>query len=411
MQPGKLTALAIRKAVKPNRYSDGGGLYFRLKPSGGRDWTFRFTMPGGKAREMVLGTAVDMTLAEARERARDARRTMASGCDPIEARLTARAEAVGQGFTFREVAGVYITAHESAWRNAKHRAQWTSTLATYAHPVMGALPLGRVAVGDVLRVLEPVWRVKPETASRLRGRIEAILDYATARGWRTGDNPARWKGHLANLLPKRSKLGPVKHHAALPWAECPDFMAALAAQPGTAALALRLTILTAARTSEVTGATWGELDRVAKVWTVPGDRMKAGRDHRVPLSDAALAILAELHTPDVLPSDPVFAGAKPRVGLSNMAMTAVLRRMKRPDVTVHGFRSTFRDWCAEATAHPREIAEAALAHTLRDKVEAAYLRGDRLDRRAKLMADWAVYLAQPAVAETVQPVRGRTARA
>ena len=406
MMIGKLTALTVRKQLTPGRYSDGGNLYLRVKPSGGRDWTVRFKLPGGKAREMVLGNVADVTLAEARDHARDARRIIAAGQDPIDARATARAEAMGQGCTFREVAALYIVSHEGAWRNAKHRAQWASTLDTYAHPVIGPLPLARVAVGDVLRVLEPVWREKPETASRLRGRIESVLDYATARGWRTGDNPARWKGHLANLLPKRSKLAAVTHHAALPWAECPAFMRALGNQPGIAAMALRFTILTAARTGEVIGATWGEVDLAAKVWTVPGVRMKAGRDHRVPLTPAALAVLAELHTPDVSPADPIFPGSKRGAGLSNMSMTAVLRRMGRADVTVHGFRSTFRDWAAEATAHPREVAEAALAHTLRDKVEAAYQRGDRLERRGTLMGDWATYLARPVTAGAVRAIRG-----
>lgn len=405
MRSGKLTALTIRKLTKPGRYGDGGNLYLDVKPSGTRAWTFRFTMPGGKPREMGLGGEADVPLAEARERAREARRLIQAGRDPIDARDQARKEAAGQGVTFRDVAALYVAAHEDTWRNAKHRAQWTSTLDTYAFPILGGMGVARIAAGDVLLVLEPVWRAKPETASRLRGRIEAVLDYATARGWRTGENPARWKGHLANLLPNRSKVAAVKHHAALPWGECPAFMRALAVQTGTGALALRFTILTAARTSEATGATWGEIDLAAKVWTVPGDRMKAGREHRVPLSAPALAILHELHTPDVTPDAPVFPGRDRRQGLSNMAMTGVLRRMKRADLTVHGFRSSFRDWCAETTGHPREVAEAALAHTLKDKVEAAYRRGDLLDRRAKLMADWAGFLARPAEAGAVLPLR------
>lgn len=406
MRTGKLTILAVKKLTTPGRYSDGGNLYLHVKP-GSRAWTFRFTLPGAKAREMVLGTVADLSLADARDRARDARRLLAEGNDPIEARKAARAKVAGQGFTFREVAALYVASHGDAWRNPKHRAQWTSTLEAYADPVMGGLPVGRVAVAEVMRVLDPVWKAKPETASRLRGRIEAVLDYAAARGWRMGENPARWKGHLVNLLPKRSKLAAVKHHAALPWGECPAFMQALAAQPGMAALALRFTILTAARTSEVTGATWGEVDLAAKVWTVPGARMKAGRDHRVPLSPPALALLRGLRPPDAAPGNAVFPGAKADAGLSNMAMTAVLRRMRRADVTVHGFRSTFRDWCAEATAHPREVAEAALAHTLRDKVEAAYQRGDVLERRAKLMTEWAAFLARAADAGGVVPISGR----
>ena len=391
----------------PGRYGDGGNLYLFVKPTGARVWTFRFTLPGQKPREMSLGNEADVSLSEARDLAQNARKLLNSGRDPIEAREQARREAASQGKTFREVATLYIASHQDAWRNAKHRVQWTSTLDTYAHPTLGDLPMGKIAVADVLGVLEPIWKAKPETASRVRGRIEAVLDYATARGWRTGENPARWKGHLANLLPKRSKIAAVQHHAALAWGECPAFMRALIGQKGTAALALRFTILTAARTSEVTGATWGEVDLTAKVWTVPGERMKAGREHRVPLSPAALAVLRELKAKDMKPADPVFLGGKPGVGLSNMAMTAVLRRMKRSDLTVHGFRSSFRDWCAEATPHPRDVAEAALAHTLRDKVEAAYRRGDMLDRRAKMMTEWAIFLARPADAGAVVSIRGR----
>jgi len=403
----KITTVTMRRMTAPGRYSDGGNLYLFIKPSGARVWTFRFTLPGQKPREMSLGNEADVSLSEARDLAQSARKLLNAGHDPIEAREQARLEAASQGMTFREVTALYIASHQDAWRNAKHRAQWTSTLDTYAHPTLGNLPVGKIAVANVLAVLEPVWKIKPETASRVRGRIEAVLDYATARGWRKGENSARWKGHLANLLPNRSKIAVVQHHAALAWEECPAFMRSLIAQKGTAALALRFTILTAARTSEVTGATWGEMDLVAKVWTVPGERMKAGREHRVPLSSEALAMLREMHMKDAKPTDPVFPGGKPGAGLSNMAMTAVLRRMKRTGLTVHGFRSSFRDWCAEATPHPREVAEAALAHTLRDKVEAAYRRGDMLDRRAKMMEEWATFLERPADAGAVVSIRGR----
>lgn len=407
MRTGKLNTLALRKLTEPGRYSDGGNLYLFVKAGGARVWTFRYTMPGQKAREMSLGNEVDVTLAEAREKARDARRDIDAGRDPIEARNEAKREAAGSGMTFGEVAALYIASHEDAWRNGKHRAQWHSTLKTYAGPEIGKLPVGKVAVSHIMNVLEPMWRAKPETASRLRGRIEAVLDYATARGWRKGENPARWKGHLANLLPNRSKIAAVEHHAALPWDESPPFMRALAVQKGTAALALRFTILTAARTSEVTGATWGEVELKAKVWTVPAARMKAGREHRVPLSPAAMAVLTEIHTSDLEPNAPIFPGAKRDKGLSNMSMTAVLRRMKRGDLTVHGFRSTFRDWAAETNPAPREVAEAALAHTLRDKVEAAYRRGDLLERRARLMVDWADFLARLEDHGAVVPIRGR----
>lgn len=394
MASGRLTVIKVQREVTPGRYSDGGNLYLFVRGDGGRVWTFRYKAATGRQREMALGAVADITLSEAREKARDARRLLDAGTDPIDARASAKREAIGLGNTFREISALYIKAHEDGWKNAKHRQQWANTLETYAHPIMGELAISKIAVGDVLRVLEPVWREKPETASRLRGRVEAVLDYATARGWRTGDNPARWKGHLANLLPKRSKLAAVEHHAALPYGETPAFIQRLATLPGLAATAMRFTILTAARTGEVIGATWQEIDERAKVWTVPAERMKAGREHRVPLSPAALAVLASLRTPDTKPSDFVFPGSGKAGHMSNMSMTAVLRRMKRGDLTVHGFRSTFRDWAAETNPAPREVAEAALAHTLRDRVEAAYRRGDLLERRAKLMADWADFLGR-----------------
>ena len=305
------------------------------------------------------------------------------------------------------MADAYIAAHEASWRNAKHRQQWRNTLDTYADPILGKLPVAQVEVGDVMRVLEPLWREKTETASRLRGRIESVLDYATARGWRSGENPARWRGHLDNLLPARSKVAKVEHHAALPWREIGAFMAALAEEEGVSALALRFAILTAARTGEVIGARWSEIDMQAAVWTVPADRMKAAREHRVPLSDAALDVLREVAKLRTEPEADgfVFPGGKAGKPLSSMALLMLLRRMERGDLTAHGFRSTFRDWCAEATNYPREVAEAALAHTLRDKTEAAYQRGDLMEKRRRLMAEWATFCARPAPAGEVVPLR------
>lgn len=307
------------------------------------------------------------------------------------------------------MAAAYIAAHEASWRNAKHRQQWGNTLADYAFPVLGKLGVGMIGTADVTRVLEPIWRDKPETAARVRGRIEAVLDYAAAREWRTGENPARWRGHLANILPARAKLARVEHHAALPWRDVGAFMATLAEQEGIAALALRFAILTAARTGEVIGARWGEIDASNAIWTVPAARMKAQQEHRVPLSDAALAVLAEMaklrRSDD--PAEFVFPGARAGQPLSNMALAMTLRRMGRDDVTVHGFRSTFRQWCAEATNTPRELAEAALAHTLKDKVEAAYQRGDMMEKRHRLMSDWATFCARPAPAGEVIPLRAR----
>jgi integrase len=309
--------------------------------------------------------------------------------------------------TFAQVADIYIAAHEPSWRNAQHRYQWRKTLSTYAAPILGRLPVAEIEVGDVMRVLEPMWRGKTETAARLRGRIEAVLDYATARGWRSGENPARWRGHLANLLPAPSKIAKVNHHPALLWRDIGAFMGRLAKDDGVSALALQFVILTAARTGEVIGARWSEMDLGLAVWTVPAERMKAGREHRVPLSDQALAVLrvvAKLRT-NPRADGFVFPGGKPGKPLSSMALLMLLRRMARGDLTTHGFRSTFRDWCAEATNYPREVAEAALAHALRDKTEAAYQRGDLMEKRRCLMEEWAVFCTRPAAAAKVVPLR------
>ena len=302
------------------------------------------------------------------------------------------------------MAELYVADHEAAWRNAKHRAQWRSTIATYAFPAFGDQPVAAVDTGDVMKALGPIWRAKPETAGRLRGRIEAVLDYATAREWRRGENPARWRGHLSKLLPARGKIARVQHHAALPWKEAGAFMAALRAEQGVAARALEFVVLTAARTGEALGARWAELDMDGRVWTVPAGRMKAQKEHRVPLSDPAMALLmrmAEFRPADAN-DDYVFPGQRKGKPLSDMALTMLLRRMGRADLTVHGFRSTFRDWCAEATSHPREVAEAALAHTVKDKVEAAYRRSDLFEKRARLMDEWADWCGHPSTAVVVE---------
>jgi integrase len=317
--------------------------------------------------------------------------------------------AAARAITFRAVARFYLDAHEAGWRNGKHRQQWQNTLDTYAMPHMGDLPVADVGTAHVLAALEPLWTRKPETASRVRGRIEAVLDYARTREWRNGENPARWRGHLDNLLPKRSRVAAVEHHAALPWRETGAFMAALAKQPGVAALALRFTILTAARTGEVIGTRWGEIDLQGELWTVPGDRMKGGREHRVPLSEIALEVLREVAPLRQSDDDFVFPGMRKGHPLSNMAMAVLLRRMKRDDLTVHGFRSTFRDWVAEATGYQREVAEAALAHALADRTEAAYQRGDLFTKRRRLMDDWASFCANPSVPTgEVVPMRRAT---
>lgn len=408
----RLNAARVKALTKPGTYGDGGGLYLNVKDAGTRSWLFRYRSPAGKQRWMGLGTARDVSLAEAREAATAARATLRQGVDPIEQRAAHRA-AAGQKAerqTFKAVAEAYIAAHGPAWRNAKHRAQWAATLETYAFPALGQAQVATITTAEVTGILEPIWLTKPETASRLRGRIEAILDYAAARGLRSGDNPARWRGHLANLLPARGKVARVQHHAALPWRQMSGFMADLAHEGGIAAMALRFAILTAARTGEVIGARWSEFDLTEKVWTVPGARMKAGREHRVPLCDAALEVLHELAKAGNAPGAYVFPGQRSGKPLSNMAMTALLRRMKRGDITVHGFRSTFRDWCAEATNTPRELAEAALAHTLKDKTEAAYQRGDLLERRRRLMEDWAAWCSRPLDDRKVVAIRAGLSR-
>jgi integrase len=391
---GKLNAVRVRALVQPGTYGDGGGLYLQVRGPEQRSWLYRYKI-GGRPRLMGLGVLADVTLAEARDKAAVARKLARQGVDPIDTRAAERTAAnASRGLnTFREVAEAYQRGHAASWRNAKHRWQWSNTLERFAFPVMGSVPVAAVTVAEVMRVVEPLWHEKPETASRVRGRIETVLDYATARGWRSGDNPARWRGHLANLLPAPAKVRRVKHHAALPWPEVGGFMVALRAQPGIAALALQFAILTAARTGEVIGATWGEVDMASGVWTVLGERMKAGRDHRVPLSEPTMMLLRELQKLrlDVNPAAFVFSGARVGRGLSNTAMLMLLRRMGRPDLTTHGFRSAFRDWCAETTAYPAEVAEAALAHVVSDKVEAAYRRGDLFEKRRRLMEEWGAF--------------------
>jgi integrase len=401
-----LTAAKVSKAG-PGQYMDGNGLRLFVRGTGARFWIFRYTM-AGKTREMGLGRAGAepgaVPLSAARQKAGELHRLVRSGTDPLAQRDAEQAaakaaaqQAAVRRTTFREAAERFIAGNKAGWRNAKHRAQWGSTLATYAYPHMGDLPVADVATEHVLAALHPIWTTKPETAARVRGRIEAVLDYARAIGLRTGDNPARWRGHLSNTLPARSQVAPVEHHAALPWQEAGTFMAALQGQPGMGARALAFAILTAARSGEVLGARWSEIDMDAALWTVPPTRMKAKREHRVPLTPAALAILvdvARLRLTDA-PDAFVFPSQQPGRGLSNMTMTAVLRRMKLGDLTVHGFRSCFRDWAAELTSYPGDLSEAALAHVVGDKVEAAYRRGDLFDKRRDMMAAWAAFGARP----------------
>jgi integrase len=345
-------------------------------------------------------------LASARQRAQKCREQRLDGVDPLAAKkhaeTAARIEAA-KTMTFKACAEAYIEAHQAAWRNSKHRAQWPATLGTYAFSVFGDLPVQAVDTGLVLRAIEPIWTTKPETASRLRGRIESVIGWASTKGYRpAGENPARWKDHLENLLPAKSKVRRVEHHAALPYGQLPAFMSVLRQQEGVGALALEFAILTAARTGEVIGARWDEIDTGARMWTIPGPRMKAGKEHRVPLTKAAMAIVEAMTS--LRQGDFIFPGGKARRPLSNMALLMTLRRMGRDDLTAHGFRSTFSDWCAERTAYPSEVREMALAHTVSDKVEAAYRRGDLFEKRRMVMADWAAYCAST-VRAVVLPLR------
>jgi integrase len=402
-----LTPLTVKNA-KPGRHADGGGLHLLVKESGARSWVYRF-MLNGKSRDVGLGTAGTggISLAGARD-ARDALRLkVKGGIDPLEERqreaagaLAAAQAAKAAGITFRAVAEGYIGANEGSWRNNKHRQQWKNTLATYVYPVIGDLPVAEVVTCHVLQILEPIWKAKAETANRLRGRVETILDAAKARGYRDGENPARWRGHIAQILPVRSRLTR-GHHKAMPYNEIPAFVGALHQREAVSALALEFTILTAARTGEVIGAKWAEVDLDKAIWTVPASRMKAGKEHRVPLSPRAIEILKSTQG---LRTEWLFPATKGG-SMSGMAMSMLLRRMK-VDVTVHGFRSSFRDWSAECTGYAHEVAEMALAHTIENKVERAYRRGDLFDKRRRLMDDWAAYCAMPATAVgNITPIR------
>jgi integrase len=366
----RLTALRVSKVSAPGRYSDGDGLYLQISKWHTKSWVFRFERQQ-RERWMGLGPISVLTLAEAREKVRECHKLLLDGIDPIEARktkrMTARVE-TARGITFRECAERYVASLEASWKNDKHKAQWRATLETYAYPVIGGLAIADIDTGLVLKVLEPIWGVKPETASRVQQRIRRIIDWAKARGYRAGDNPAAWAGHLDKLLPPRRKVRGVNHHPALPYSEIPSFMAELRAREGISARALEITALTALRTGEVIGAEWSEFDTRAQLWTVPAERMKGAREHRVPLSDRALEILSML--PRENGNGHVFIGARAGSSLSNMAMLELMRGMQ-PGYVPHGLRSTFRDWAAETTSYPNHVVEMALAHVVGDKVEAA----------------------------------------
>jgi integrase len=384
----RLSAKRVENAKKPGLYADGGNLYLRIAPGGSKGWIFRYTL-GGKTRDAGLGSYPTVSLATARDEAEPLRRQIKDSIDPIETRRAARAAVraeTEQAVTFEDCALRYIASHEAGWKNDKHRAQWRSTLKTYVYPVIGHLPVTAVGTPHVMQILEPIWRSKTETASRLRGRIEVILNWAKVRGYRDGENPAQWRGHLDQLLPPKGKVRRLVRHPALPYREMPTFMKLLREQNGIAARALEFLVLTASRTNETLEATWDEIQWDPELWAIPAERMKGTRDHRVPLTPSAIQLVSEMA--DIKLNEFIFPGTKPGRPLSNMALLTLLKRMGYGHVTVHGFRSTFRDWAAECTSHPGEAAELALAHSVPNAVEAAYRRGDMLAQRRELLIEW-----------------------
>jgi len=401
----ELSALEVSRLSEAGYHHIGGvaGLVLQVTKSGTRSWLLR-VLVGGKRREIGLGGYPDVTLAGAREAARTLREKIKAGIDPVAERQAARsalAAAVASSITFKQAAEKYIAANEAGWKNAKHSAQWSTTLEAYAYPIIGKIQVSAIETAHVVNILEPIWTTKTETASRVRGRIESVLDWAKVRGYRKDENPARWKGHLDHILPARSKVQKIQHHAALDYRKVGAFIAALKAVDGMGARALEFAILCASRSNEVRGATWSEIDEAAGVWTIPAKRMKAEKEHRIPLSPAALALLESV--PRIVGTDLIFPNTK-HGELSDMTLTAVIRRMHESSlkdgsggwtdsagkvITAHGFRSTFRDWAGETTAYPREVIEHAIAHQLKDKAEAAYARGTLFEKRRRLMADWA----------------------
>lgn len=426
----RLTAKQVEGKLKPGYHGDGDGLWLAVGKTGSRSWVFKYVsptaLPGANGRKPVtgmgLGAAPLVTLAEARDKALELRRQVAAGIDPLEERKRERAQAATDAHrltTFAEAATAYIDAKEGGFKNEKHKQQWRNTIEAYANPIIGKSNVADINTDLVLKVLQQdvrdkageivgtLWNTKTETASRLRGRVEAVLSWAAFRGLRPqGDNPARWKGHLETELTARTKLQKTQHHAALPYAEVGELMAELRSREAPAARALEFSILTATRSSETRGAVWAEFDLQKRVWIIPAERMKKEKEHEIPLTDEMVALLEALPREDG--NSHVFIGTARSGGLSENALTNVLKRMGRDDLTQHGFRSTFREWAGETTAHPREVIEHALAHSLKDKAEAAYQRGTLMPKRRKLMEDWSKYcgMVQPKDAENVVSLRG-----
>lgn len=399
----KLSDASVKATKEPGRYSDGGGLYLNVAAAGTKSWLFMWSPPGGRRREMGLGAYPLITLAKARAKAGEARQAVADGQDPI-AEKSKEAEP-----TFGDCADRYITSIKSEWRNAKHEYQWKQTLGDDYCKAIRSKRVSLIGTEEVLKVLTPIWNDKNETASRLRGRIERVLEFAKVKGWRSGENPAAWRGNLRNLLPKRQKLQR-GHLSAMSYEQVPAFMVRLAGAEAMAARCLELVILTAVRSGEAIGARWSEIDLDKALWTIPKERMKAGEEHAVPLPVKAVTLLRQLA--EVRRGEFVFPTADdPKKPLSNMSMLMLLRRMEVTGITVHGFRSAFRDWCGDATSFPREIAEGALAHKVGNEVERAYRRTDALAKRRKLMQAWADYLAAPKAGNVVNLQTKKSAKA
>lgn len=400
-QLNRLTAIAVTRAKKPGYYSDGGGLFLRIGPTGAKSWSFRYKV-AGKTHEMGLGPTHTIKLVEARQRAQHARKQRLDGIDPIAARRATRARqeaAAAKAMTFRQAAERYFAAHRAGWV-PDHAKIWERSLSIHAHPIIGHIAVADVELAHIMSVLEPMWLRKTHTANAVRSRIEAVLGWATTHGYRSGDNPARWRGHLENLLPKQSKVRPIVPFAALPYADINDFMARLRQQPSISARALEFAILTGTRTGEVLGTEWSEIDLSDRLWIIPAKRMKARREHRVPLSDPAVELI------DALPrgGEHVFQGATGSV-LEGTALLMVMRRMGKRGTTVHGFRSTFSTWAAERTNYSFEVREMALAHLVGNQVERAYQRSDLFERRRRLMQDWAAFCSTPAASGEVVTLR------
>jgi len=403
----KLTPLMVKNEKRKGYYADGNNLYLQVATGGAKTWIFRY-MLNGKSKEMGLGGVNTVSLADARIEADKQRTLVKSGIDPLLSKKADKQKKEldkAKAMTFEDCAIAYIAAHKDSWKNAKHIWQWENTLERFIYPVFGKLPVQDIDVALVLKVLEPIWKTKTETATRVRGRIESILDFASSREYRTGENPARWRGKLENLLAAPSKIRKVVHQPALPYTDISDFMVELDKREGLATLALKLTILTATRTSETLNAKWSEFDLKKEIWVIPAERMKAGKEHRIPLSEPVLKILKSMHEAKIKDNDYVFPSNKGKP-LSNMAMMMLVRRMGRDDITVHGFRSTFRDWAAEQTNHAWEVAEISISHTVGNKVETSYQRGDLLEKRQRIMNEWARYCCQPKGECEVLKIRG-----